>query len=74
MLCSYKEMADKVKKSADNHTARLCETLQPSRLCSEMTEYKPGINGRLTCLRKQTGELLATMHSHMDCLIIYKYL
>ena len=43
---------------------------------AEMTEYKPDIHGRLTGLRKQpqeklTGKLLATMHAHMDCLIMY---
>ena len=39
---------------------------------AEMTDYKPGIHGHLTWLRKQpqekqTGELLAT---HMDCLMM----
>ena len=42
MPCSYTcimdplvlEMALKVMKSVDNHTIRLRETLQPSRLCS----------------------------------------
>ena len=42
----------------------------------ETTEYRLGITGRLTCLRKQpqekqTGELLATIHAHMDYLIMY---
>ena len=27
--------------------------------------YKPGINGRLTYLRKQTGELVATIYLYM---------
>ena len=43
---------------------------------AETTEYKPSIHGRLTCLRKQpqekqTGELLATKHAHMDCQMMY---
>ena len=78
------EMAQKLMKSrsVDNHTTRLCETLQPSHLVTfvqqpaEMTEYKPGSHGPLTGLRKQpqekqTGELLATIHAHMDFLIMY---
>ena len=45
-------------------------------LSAEMTEYKPGIHGHLTRLRKiswekQTGKLLATKHAHIDCLIMY---
>ena len=86
-LCSYTcfidplvlEMAQKVVKLVDTITIRLCETSQLVafvELPAEMTEYKPGIHGNLTCLRKQpqekqTGELLATMHAHMDCLMMY---
>ena len=38
---------------------------------TEMTEYKLGIHGHLTRLRKQpqekqSGELLAIKHAHMD--------
>ena len=40
---------------------------------TEKTEY----NGHLKCLKKQPqekeiGELWATMHAHMDCLIMYQ--
>ena len=40
-----------------------------------MTEYKLSIHGRQTHFRKQTkekqtGELLATKHAHMDSLIM----
>ena len=43
---------------------------------AETTEYKLGIHGHLTCLRKQpqekqAGKLLATKHVHVDCLILY---
>ena len=45
---------------------------------AETTEYKPGIHGRLTWLRKQpqekqTGELLAIKHAHMDCPMMYPW-
>ena len=41
-----------------------------------MNEYKLGTHGHLTCLRKQpqekqTGELFATKHALMDCLMMY---
>ena len=54
-----------------NNSPKLCWHIR-----LKPTEYKPGINGRLKCLRKQpqekqTGELLATIHAHMDCLIMY---
>ena len=43
---------------------------------AETTDYKLGIHGRLTWLRKQpqekqTDKLLATKHAHMDCLMMY---
>ena len=82
-LCSYTcfmdplvlELAQKVVKSVDNtlqghvrHHNLAAFVEQPA----ETTEYKPGIHGRLTWLRKQpqekqAGELLATKHAHMDC-------
>ena len=59
------EMAQKVFKSVDIITIRLCEPSQPVEQPAETAEYKLGIHGCLTCLRKQpqekqTGELLAT--------------
>ena len=43
---------------------------------AETTEYKLSIHGRLTRLRKQpqekqTGELLATKHAHMNSPMMY---
>ena len=73
------ELAQKVVKSVDNITTRSCETLQPGGLCltasrdswtqtehswtSDMRQKQPQ--------EKQTGELLATIHAPMDCLIMY---
>ena len=81
MLCSYTyfmdplvlEMVQKVVESVDNTTTRSCETSQPGSFVkqpAETTEYKTGIHGHLTCLRKQpqekqTGELLATKHANL---------
>ena len=71
------ELAQKVVKSVDNITTRSCETSQPGIVQpAETTEYKPGIHGRLTWLRKQpqekqTGELFTTKHAHIDCLMMY---
>ena len=56
--------------------------MKPRRLAAfveqsaETTEYKLAFHGRLTCLRKQpqekqTGKLLATIHAHMNCLMMY---
>ena len=68
------EMAQKVVKSVDQ--VRPYSPVAFVQQPAEMTECKPGICEHLTCLRKQpqqrqTGELLATMHTHMDCLIMY---
>ena len=54
-------------------TTRSCETFSPVAFVLQPVDYKPGIHGHLTCLRKQpqekqTGELLATMHARMDCI------
>ena len=73
------ELAQKVVKSVDNITTRSCETLQLGGLCltasrdswiqtkhswtSDMPQKQPQ--------EKQTGELLATIHAPMDCLIMY---
>ena len=70
------ELAQEVVKSIYNITTRSYETSQPAEQPAETTEYKPGIHGCLTWLRKQpqekqTGELLATKHAHMDCLMMY---
>ena len=75
------ELAQKVVKSVDNITTRSCETLQLGGLCltasrdswiqtehswtSDMPQKQPQ--------EKQTGELLATIHAPMDCLIMYLY-
>ena len=74
------ELDQKVVKSVDNIT--LQGRVRPHSLVAfveqpaETTEYKPSIHGRLTWLRKQpqekqTGELLATKHAHMDCLMMH---
>ena len=61
------QMVQNVVKSVDNIATKSCETLQPGSFYlkpEESTEYKLGICGCLTCLRKaasgkQTGKLLA---------------
>ena len=73
------EIAQKIMKSVNNFTLQGC--VRPNSLVAfvqqpaETTEYKPGIYGCLTCLRKQpqkkqTGKVLPTVHAHMDCLIM----
>ena len=72
------ELAPKVVKSVDSITTRSCETSQLAFVeqPAETTGCKPSIHGCLTCLRKQpqekqTGELLATKHAHIDILMMY---
>ena len=70
------EMAQKVVKSVDNITTKSYNLAAFVQQPAKTAEYKPKIRGRLTCFRKQprqkqTGELLAKVHAHMDCLIMY---
>ena len=73
------ELAQKVVKSVDNITTRSCETLQLGGLCLTasrdswiQTEHSwTSGTPQKQPQEKQTGELLATIHAPMDCLIMY---